>query len=821
MGTLWRSLSFALRLLRNSPGFACVAVLTLGLGIAANTTVFAWIDTVLLRPVPGASNASRLVVLEAISPDGRRLSKFQHPDFRDFQRQMTLASGVTAAHQAFFTIGPPDHAQRVMGQVVSANFFDVLGVKPYLGRLFRSDEDRDSPGSHPFAVISHRLWRAYFHSDFGMVGRTVRINGHHYTLIGVAQADFGGTTGGIAFDVWVPLSMIIQTGTLNTWAAADRNARFLDVLASLKPGVSLDQADQETRAVASRIAAAYPDTHRGIGATAVPIWRSSSGLQSGLRNPLQILLAVCLLVMLIACANVANLLMARSVSRQREFGIRMALGASRLQIVRQLLVEVLVLAVAGALAGVVLAAWLSESLFYVLPKLDAPIRAAIEPLLHPKPNPSVLLFTALLATGAALLATLMPALYAGRVDVNETLKEGGRSGASGTRSHRARGVLVMAEVALAAIALIGAGWAVRTFQKLARVHLGFEPQNVLVAHFHLSTNGYSLDREKRFARDLRLRLETSPAVEQVSYGNAVPVSIFSPGSERVQNFGSEADRQGVVSVGSTVVAPGYFRLMRIPLLEGRDFTERDDLTTEPVIVVNQTFVERYFVGQNPIGRRVRVSGRWVRVAGLVKDSKYRTPAEAPAPHFYGAFGQMFWSGHNHFLYVRGRNLDAARAALHREAAALDPNQGLYEVSTLAERAQASLFGERITASLLSALAVLALALAAIGLYCVMAYAVTERTQEIGIRMALGAERRQVVALVLWKGLALTLAGLAVGVTAALLAARVFAGILELTAIEPAVFVLAALLLLATDLLACYVPARRAASVDPMISLRSE
>ncbi len=617
--------------------------------------------------------------------------------------------------------------------------------------------------------------------------------------------------------------MIIQTGTLNTWAASDRNARFLDVIVRLKPGVRIEQAREEAQAVAARIAAAYPDTHQGIGASLVPMWQASYGLQASLGKPLRILMAVCILVLLIACANVATLLMARSVSRQKEFGIRTALGAGRGQLVRQLLTEAMVLAGAGALAGVLLAQWMGESLLYVLPAFDSPVRGAIEPLLNPAPSGTVLLFTALIATGAALVSAIMPALYAGRVGMSETLKEGGRSGTSGVRSHRARGALVIAEVALAAMALIGAGLAVRSFQKLTKIDLGFEPRNVLVAHFHLSTNGYSLDQEKQFSRNLRLRLETALGIEQVSYGDSAPLSILGPSTDRVQSFGSEADKLGVISLYRSIVAPGYFPLMRIPLLEGRDFTERDDLKTERVIIVNQAFARKYFDNRDPIGRRVRVSGKWSTVIGMVKDSKYRNPGEEPAPFFYGSFGQMFGSGHNNLFYVRARDLDAARAALRREVEALDPNKGLYEVSTLAEYTQAGLFGERVAASLLSALAFLALALAAVGLYSVMAYAVSERTQEIGIRMALGARRVQVLGLVLWKGLAMTMVGLVAGAGAAIALARILASALgpSVNAAEPLVFAAAALSLILIALVASYIPARRASKVDPMTALRSE
>lgn len=814
---------FALRTLRKSPGFTLVAALMLGVAIAANATVFGWIDTLLLRPLPGVANAHELAALEATGPEGRRLVQFPHPDFRDFEREMTQAAGVTAAHFAFFTVGRPAQAQRFLGQVVSANYFSALGVRPYLGRMFSPEEDRDVKGAYPYAVVSHRLWRTYFREDPRIVGRVVRINGHMYTVVGVAAPDFAGTMPGVAFDLWVPLSRIIETGTLNTWAASDRNARFLDVLVRLKPGVRVEQAQQEAQAIAARIAAAYPDTHKGIGAKLVPIWQASSGLQSPLRNPLHFLMGVCVLVLLIACVNVANLLTARTVSRHREFGVRIALGAGSRRLVRQLLAELSILAGAGALAGLLLSQWMTESLFYVLPALDSPVRNAIEPILHPHPSGAVLAFTALLAVAVALLSTIAPALHAARLDVNETLKEGVRGGGSGARTHRLRGALVVAEVALAAVAVIGAGLAVNGFRKSSRIALGFEPRNVLVAHLHLSTNGYSLAREKQFCRDLRLRLEGAPGVEQVSYGDAAPLSVFGQPSERVQGFSGETDQRGVVTLSRTVVAPGYFRLMRIPLLAGRDFRETDDRSAPLVIVVNQTLAGRYFPGQDPIGRRVRVSGGWSTIIGVVKDSKYSSPLETRTPYFYGSFGQMFWSGHNNFLYVRAANLDAARAAFRREAAALDPNRGLYELSTLEEYAEAGLFGERVAASLLSALAVLALGLSAAGLYSVMAYAVSQRTQEIGVRIALGAPRGQVLGLILKQGLGITAVGLALGGAASLAGVRILSSFASSALIdaEASVFAAAALCLLAAAFLASYIPARRAAAVDPMIALRSE
>ncbi|MGA2631256.1 MAG: ABC transporter permease [Terriglobia bacterium] len=824
LANILRDLRFAWRVLRNSPGFVAVAVVTLGLGIAASTTVFSWIDTVLLRPITGVRNAHELVALEGIAPDGGRLGSCTHPDFRAFQQGLTVASGVVASHTSFFTIGSSGHPARALGEVVSANFFTVLGVKPFLGRLFLPEEDRDAPGASPIAVISHRLWTTQFGADPGIVGRAVRINGHPLTVVGVTAPDFRGTFGGAAFDVWVPLSMILEMGALNTWAADDWNARFLDVIVRLKPGVTIEQAREEARVIAARIAADHPDTHKGIGAWMVPMWRASYGLQASLRDPLYLLTVVCVLVLLIACANVANLLMARAVSRQREFGVRMALGASRGRVVQQQLAEVLPLAGAGAIVGALLARWLGESLYRVLPFLESSIRAALEPLLHVDPSANVLAFTVLISVSAAVLSTILPAFSIGRVDIIETLKEGGRSGTSGVRSHRARGALVVLEVALATLALCGAGLAVRAFQKFATLNPGFDSRNVLVAHFYLSTNGYSLSQEKQFCRNLRLRLEAAPGIQQVSYADSVPLSFYGGGNDRVEVEGFLQDRGGVIFLPRSIVAPGYFSLMRIPLLAGRDFTEQDDKNTLPVIIINQTFAKKYFDGKDPIGRRVRVSDTWSTVVGMVKDSKYRNPPEAPMPFFYGPFRQIYYSGYTTFFCIRaGGDLEAASATLRREVTALALTSGLYDTAPLSEYTQGGLFAERIVASLLSVLGMLAMALAAVGLYCVMAYAVSERTHEFGIRMALGAQRHEVLGLVLREGLVLTLPGLVAGVAAAVAGARLVSSKLNLplSLAEPAVFGMAALALVLAALLASFVPARRATKVDPMKALRAE
>jgi predicted permease len=816
-----QDLRLAARALRHNPGFTISAVVTLGLAIAANTTVFTWINGVLLNPIPGARNAGELVSLEEISSTGAS-SPCAHPDFRDFQSGAKLLAGAFATHFIPFTIGERDQAERVYGEVVTANFFSVLGVKPAAGRFFLPQEDRDQRGAFPYAVISHRLWSRRYHRDPGVVGSVVRMNGHPLTVIGVAPPEFRGTLTGLSLDVWVPLSMILEMGGLNTWAADDRNARFLNTIVRLKPGVTIERARSEVQAIARRLAVAYPKTHAGTSATLIPLWRAHTGAQLLLLNPLRILMAIAVVVLLIACGNVANLLLVRSMSRQKEFGIRLALGGGRIRLVRLVLSEALLLAGAGALAGLWLAQWAREALAFFLPATDLPI-ATVFAFAGQGAAARVTLFTILVSLGAAALAAAMPALDTGRVAVNDTLKESARGGSTGTHSHRARGLLVIFEVALASVALVGAGLFLRSLQNSKSIHPGFEPRNVLVARFYLSSAGYPRKEEKQFIRTLRERLETAPGVQRVSYADWVPLWFGESPFDGVRIDGFETSRTAVINTPRTLVAPGYFDLMRIPLVAGRDFTVRDDEASPRVIIVNQAFARRYFAGRDAVGRQVQVSGRLSTVVGVAYDSKQNSPAEAPFPYFYMPFEQAFGRGHNDFLYVRtAGDPDTARAALRREVAALDASAGLYDAMPLTEYTQASLFPQRVAAGLLGPLGLLSLLLAAVGLYSVLAYAVGERTREIGIRMALGAQPRQVLGMVLRTGLVLAASGLAAGLALALAGARLVRSLLvEVGSADPLVFGGAALFLGAVAFAASYLPARRATKVDPMSSLRSE
>ncbi|MBI4876111.1 MAG: ABC transporter permease [Acidobacteria bacterium] len=818
MRTLWRDLRYGARGLWNNPGFTAVAVFTLALGIAANTTVFSWMDTVLLRPLPGVAGGDRLVVFETIQPsgEGRNTSWL---DYRDYRDNLKLISGLALGLQPnSFSLGEGERAERVWGELVSGNYFDVLGVKPFLGRFFSPEEQGDKPGAYPVVVIGHRLWSNRFNSDRGVVGRTVRVNRRELTIVGVAPPEFRGMARGLLFEMWAPLMMGPQLNLVAQTTLDNRRSRGINAMARLRPGTPIEQARAEVASVARRLAAAYPDTNQGFGATLVREENSLGSARNRLRAPLRILLAMCFVVLLIACVNVANLLLARAIARQKEFSIRLALGAGRVRLARQLLTEALLLAGLGAVTGVPLAMWLADGLPYLVPRLiGTPVG------LDFRVSGAALGFTILVCGAASLLAGISPALYAARRNVNEGLKENGRSGTSGTRSHALRNLSVVSEVALALVALVGAGLFAKSFRNSRAIHPGFDAQNVTVSRFYLSAAGYTGDRQKQFCAQLRERLEAAPGVSAASYADTIPLGFgLGPGAG-LEIEGYLPARSEDMVVSRTLVAPGYFGLMRIPLLNGRDFTARDDANAPPVMIVNQAFARRFFAGRDPVGRKVRAFGKWLTVAGLVQDSKYYDVTEKPRPFFYAPFQQFGASlqGLGVAFYVRAAG-DSGRAllALRREAAAIDPAAAAFDAVPLTEYIEAPLFPQRIAAILLTALGALSLLLTAVGLYSVMAYTVSQRMHEFGIRMALGVQRPKLLAMVIRHGMVLTGTGLAAGIVAALAAARLIQGLLTgVGAADPMVFAGASLFLGAVALAASCLPARRATRVDPVVALR--
>jgi len=815
MRTLLQDLRYGFRVLRNSPGFTAAAVITLALGIAANTTVFGWIDTLLVHPFPGVADGARLAALETVTPSGE-FSVTSWRDYRDYRDNMKLVSGVAASLLNAFAVGD-ENPQRVRGEYVSSNYFAVLGVKAEVGRAFQPTEFLDARASAPLAVISYRLWKQRFHGDRAAIGRTLRVNKHELTVIGVAPPDFRGSVPGLFLDIWVPMVMAPDLNGQGDWLLTDRSSRQMWVTARLKPGVDFGQANAEAEAIARRIASIAPEDDRGFSARLMPVWKSHHGLQWFLLTPLRILMAVCGVLLLIVAANVANLQLARATSRQKEFSVRLALGAGSGRLIRQMVTESLLVAVAGAAAGVALAQWLGQSLALMLPTTEFPLGVDFSL------NGDILAFAILLCAVLAVSTGLAPALYSIRTDVSESLKEGGRSGTSSAGLHRARGLLVVAEVALAMVALVGLGLFTRSFLNARALNPGFDPNNLLLVQYDVDTFCSTGEQRAQFAYHLRDRLLSQPGIAAVGYGDDIPLALGDSRDTELQVEGYAPRKGEQVRAGNEIVSPGYFDALRIPLLAGRDFTERDTPQTAQVAIVNQTFARRYFAGGDPLGHRIGDPGHWVTIVGMVKNSKYRFLTEAPIPYVYLPFRQ--WHGDQFWTAFFIRTVGPARdqiATVRREAMLLEPTAGAFTVMPFEDHVSAALFPQRISAALLSVLGAVALMLAAVGLYGVLAFAVGQREHEFGIRIALGAQARDVLGLVVRQGALLAVAGLAAGLILALMAARVIAGMLVgLSASDPLILGGAGVFLMLVALVASYLPARHATKVDPISSLRQQ
>ena len=814
MNNLLRDLRYALRTLAGNPGFAAVAVLTIGIGIGASTTIFSWMRSMLLNPLPGAAQPERVVAIENTAPDGEPLTT-SYLDFRDFRDNLHLVNFVTARVGNVFSVGDAPRTTQVWGEMVSGGFFDMLGVQPEAGRFFSETERDDAQNAHAVVVISHTYWKNHYHSDPAAIGGTLRINRTPFTIIGVAPEDFHGTRAGFDYEMWMPVTMYGQLTHTGTWMLRDRNTRNFMMMARLAPGASMEQARSEVQALANRMAVADADSNQGIGATVLPVWQSHFGTQSVLLTPIAILMGASGVVLLIVCANLANLLLARATGRLKEFSVRLAMGARPMRLIQQLLTETLVMAVAGSVCGLMLATVLGGALRWLLPAVARPA------MLQPPLDGQVLAFTTALAVGVAILAGLAPALHASRASVNEMLKEGGRSGTSGAHSHRLRGLLVTSEVALAVIALVGAGLFLKSFETARAMDPGFKPEGVALARFDFSTADYDAQQTDSFCRRLRERLEQQPGVTAVSYDDSAPLGFSGGNWETLEVEGYVPGANENMKIYRDLVSPGYFETMKIPLMEGRDFDLRDDARSLKVMIVNQEFVRRFMANRSVIGRKVHGWGQWFTIVGVGKDSKYHRVTESAQPYFYIPIRQIFRPEYGLTFDVRtSGSVNEAIAALRREATAIDPALTIFDAEPMTEYVAASLFGAKIAASLLSVLSGLGLLLAAIGLYSVMAYAVAQRSGEIGIRVTLGAQPKDIMRLVILQGITFAAAGLVVGALAAVALARVAAAMLVgVGPADPLVYAAATLFTVLVTVAAAAIPAWRALRVDPAVALR--
>jgi predicted permease len=829
---LLRDLRYGMRMVVRNPAFTAVAVLTLAIGIGASATVFTWIDAVLLQPLSGVTEPNRLVTLETVTPNGEWVPN-SYPDFRDFRDHLRLFDGIAVTHVSAFSVGKEDHAERVWGEMVSGNFFDVLGVKAEAGRLFLPAEFADAPGKFPFVVISDRYWRSHYSADPAIVGQTLRINQHELTIVGVAAPAFHGSIPVTAFDIWVPYMEQPVLNGVQEWMLRDRHDRNMLGIARLKQGVTLEQGRAELKALADRMAILNADVSEGMSATLLPLWKSPHGPQGLLVGPLRILMGVCVLVLLIVCANVANLLLARATVREKEFSARLALGAGRARLARQVLTESLLLTASGAALGIAVTPWMSHALKFLMP--PGPMQALVA--MNTQPNFTILVFTAGVCMLSALIAGLVPALQVGRLHLSSRLNDGGRSGMASRSRNRLRSTLVASEVALALVTLVGAGLFARGFQQTMRIDPGFDPNHVLLSQLYLSTNGYDLAQRREFCRRLEERMKAAPGVTDVAYSDGVPLGFEPSWWEELRIEGYAPRPNENMNIFRNVISPGYLPLMHIPIVDGRNFTDQDneDDKAPRVMIVNETFARRFFAGRNPIGHRIHGWGSWFRVVGVVKDSKYHYLGENAPAYFYVPFRQVFREDMNLAFYVRTRGEpDSVLFTLRAQAHAIDPNVTVFDAAPLKEFIGASLYPQKVAASLMTVLGTIALLLAAVGLYSVMAYSVAQRTQEIGVRMALGAQPAHVQRMVVRQGLALAGSGLIAGTLLAIGMAHLVASISFTNSAmgssasllgdgvnDPLIFLGAAGFLCVVAAMAAYLPARRAAGIDPMQALRTE
>src|SRR5271154_6828985 len=828
MSSLIQDLRYSLRIMFRDRAFTILAVLTLAIGIGASTTVFSWVDALLLRPLSGVASPDRLVAVETLTPNGAFVPN-SYPDYRDFRDHLKLVSGMAVTHPAAFSVGQQDHAERVWGELVSGNFFSVLGTRATVGRVFLPQEFGDKPGAFPLVVISDRFWRSHFNADPSIVGKTVRVNQHELTVIGIADPAFHGSFAGEAFDLWVPYMMQPELNGVDEWMLRDRGDRNMFGIARLKPGVTLGQARGELASLATRMAVADADTNQGLSATVLPLWKSHFGPQVLLLAPLRILMGVCGVLLLIVCANVANLLLARATIRQKEFSTRLALGAGKARLARQVVTEILVLAIAATVWGMVVTLWMSNILSELLPSAQRSLVLDLHLNFH------VFAFSTMLCLVTTFAAGLFPALQAGRTNLNENLNEAGRSGAGGVRSHRLRSSLVVAEVSLALVALIGAALFVRGFSAARQIDPGFHPDHVLLSQFYLASNGYSLEQRKEFTRRLGEKLEAAPGITDVAWSDFVPLGFDAGSWEHLEVRGYTPSRDENMKIYRNMISPDYLHLLGIPLLEGRNFTAHDDEKSPRVMIVNQAFVDHFFAGRSPIGRQIHGWGEWFTVVGVAANSKYHYLSEAPLPYFYVPFRQKYRADLELAFFVRTQaNPETALSLLRQKAREIDPAVTVFDSVPLSEFIGASLYPQKVAASLLSVLGTLSVVLAAVGLYSVMAYSVAQRTHEIGIRMALGARPADVLRLVVRQGLSLVAAGLAVGLCLSLAVSRsvsamsIFGSsmdtptkLLGVSATDPLTYAVAMFLLLVVAFFATWIPARRAAGVEPMEALRCD
>ena len=813
---MMKDIRYAIRGLIKRPGFVAIAVITLALGIGANTAIFSLVNTVLLRSLP-VSDPSQIVSIAVRGKDDS-MSAFSYPNYQDFHDRNDVLSGLLVYRFVPLSLSRGGNNERIWGYEVSGNYFDVLNVEAMHGRTFLPEEDKTKL-SHPVVVVSFDAWQRRFGSDPSLVGKDILLNNHQFRVIGVAPEGFKGTEFVYSPEIWLPASMMEWAEPGATWLD-ERSSRNFFGVGRLKAGVNARQAEAALNLLAQQLGKEYPDTNEGQAIKVEPPGFILPDLRGAVVSFTWVMMAAVGLVLLVTCTNLAGLMLARATDRRREIAIRIAMGANRLRLIRQLLTESILLSFVGGAAGVLLALWILKVLLALKPPIDFPLALDVEV------DWRVLLFSLAVSLAAGAIFGLAPALQATRPNLTQSLKETAAQG--GAARTRLRSVLVVAQIAISLVVLVAAGLVVRTLQQLQTMNPGFDPQNGLMMSFDLGLQGYDDARGQQFYKQLTERVQSLPGVESATVSNYIPLSLnFNSNNIFIEGKPAERGENAPLAMVATV-GPGYFKTMTTPILHGREFNEQDQEKSEAVAIVNETFVRRLLPElQNSgeaVGKRFSFGGPdrpLRRIVGVAKDGKYFNIAEDPRSFVWRPMSQSYSS--NGILIVRTKgNPDALIAPVRGQVQSLDANLPLFDVKTLTEHMKLALFPPKVAATVLGVFGLVALMLSAIGVYGITSYAVAQRTHEIGVRLALGAQLSDVLRLVLGHGLKLTMIGAAIGLFGAYLATRAITSVLYgVSATDPLTFVVVSVSLVGVALIASYIPARRATKVEPLVALRNE
>jgi predicted permease len=810
MQRFWQDIRYAMRVMRKKPAFAVFAILTLALGIGVNTVVFSIANAILLRPIP-ATEPDRLIRIYQRTAEGSVQQRFSYPDYKDLSDGTSLLEGIAAVSLAPFRLESGDHSEQILGEAVSGNYFSLLGVQALHGRVISEADDQS--GSRSVVLLSQRFWEQRFENNSSVNGQTIRLNGKVFDVIGVMDSKFTGTFAGARIDAWIPL-LNSQSMMESDWQN-DRGKMSVHLMARLKPDVSIDQVNAELGSVFSRLEKAYPDTNRGKRIFSTPATLLHGNLRKGASIFFAAVMVLMAVVLLIACSNLASLLVTRAMERSREMAIRISLGANRKLLAQQLFTESFLFAVLGGVAGLAVAVWTSQLIITFWPVPTVPIHFDFQP------DVRVFLFCFGLTVLTGVLLGLAPVLQGNRQDLVSALKQD--SGSSFFSRMRLKNVLLTAQISLSLILLICAALFVQSWQNAEQLDPGFNPQNMLAMDINVAEKGFTKEQGVLYYEQLAQRVQNLPGVVSVALTDLAPVDLATARTPvRIAGHAPPAGQDALL-ISSNRISPGYFETTQMQLLRGRDFQEQDDANAKPVVIINETMARRYWQNEDPIGKSFQIGEGFVSgaIVGIAKDAKYRTPGEEPTPHMYLPYEQFYEPGLSLLIRTQ-QNPKSLVHPIEREMSLLDSNIQAFFARSMEEHLAFSFLPVRLGGSLLGFFGLLGLLLACIGIYAAISFQVAQRKREIGIRMAIGARPQRILQLFVQRGLKLSLIGSAIGMVGSFAVTQLLSSLLiGVGTHDPITFVLVPLSLILVSFFASALPAYRASRLDPLKSLRYE